>query len=206
MEDHRRLLLSLWGLLTFAWPALTWTRPGRWGEHILHLGRSSSDPAVSATAHLGVGLVAVCCGDVVQGSAISPAGRSWPTPSPRTCPPTSPAGRPRGGSPPRRRCGPEGSGAGRPVRDRHHPHLRGVLAGADRRAGRQAAAGGGAPQSGCRPPTRSTHHGTQRLTADERGSCPRRTARLRSRRLRRQRTSAVSAVSGPPSPLDGARR
>ena len=69
VEDQRRLLLSLWGLLTFAWASGDMDAARALAEHILQLGRSSSDPAVAATAHLGLGLVAVCRGDVVKGSA-----------------------------------------------------------------------------------------------------------------------------------------
>jgi DNA-binding SARP family transcriptional activator len=75
VEDQRRLLLSLWGLLTFAWASGDMDAARTLAEHILHLGRSSSDPAVSATAHLSVGLVAVCWGDVVEGSAHLAAGK-----------------------------------------------------------------------------------------------------------------------------------
>ncbi len=69
VEDQRRLLLSLWGLLTFAWASGDMSGARTLAEHMLDLRRASSDPAVTVTAHLGLGLVAVCCGDLAGGSA-----------------------------------------------------------------------------------------------------------------------------------------
>lgn len=78
VEDQRRLLLSLWGLLTFAWANGDMRGAQALAEHILHLDRAPSDPdpAVTATAHLGLGLVALCCGDVGQASAHLAAGKA----------------------------------------------------------------------------------------------------------------------------------
>jgi tetratricopeptide (TPR) repeat protein len=75
VEDQRRLLLSLWGLLTFAWASGDMRGARTLAEHTLQLGRASSDPAVTATAHLGIGLVALCCGDLLEGSAHLSAGK-----------------------------------------------------------------------------------------------------------------------------------
>jgi tetratricopeptide (TPR) repeat protein len=69
VEDQQRLRLSLWGLLTFAWANGDMDGARALAEHLLQLGRTSSEPAVTATAHLGLGLVALCCGDLDEGSA-----------------------------------------------------------------------------------------------------------------------------------------
>jgi len=69
VEDQHRLLLSLWGLLTFAWASGDMDGARTLAEHILALGRGSGDPAVAPTADLGLGLDALCCGDLVTGSA-----------------------------------------------------------------------------------------------------------------------------------------
>ncbi len=69
VEDQRRLLLSLWGLFTFAWASGDADGAKTLGEHMLQLGRTSSDAAVTVTAHLGLGIVAVCRGDVEDGAA-----------------------------------------------------------------------------------------------------------------------------------------
>ena len=74
-EDQRRLLLSLWGLLTFAWANGDMGGAQTLAEQILHLRRTSSDPAITATAHLALGLVALCRGDVSEGSAHLLAGK-----------------------------------------------------------------------------------------------------------------------------------
>lgn len=68
VEDQRSLLLSLWGLLTFAWASGDMDGARTLAEHMLQLRHRSSDPAVTVTAHLGLGLVAVCCGDLASGS------------------------------------------------------------------------------------------------------------------------------------------
>jgi hypothetical protein len=75
VEDQRRLLLSLWGLFAFAWASGDMPGSRTLGEHMLQLRRTSSDPAVTVTAHLGLGLVAVCCGDLVDGAAHLAAGK-----------------------------------------------------------------------------------------------------------------------------------
>ena len=68
VADQRRLLLSLWGLFTFAWASGDMAGTRTLAEHILQLRRTSSDPGVTVTAHLGLGLLAVCRGDLVEGS------------------------------------------------------------------------------------------------------------------------------------------
>lgn len=75
VEDQRRLLLSLWGLLTFAWASGDLRGARGLAEHMLQLDRTSSDAAVTVTARLGLGLVAVCCGDLADGSAHLAAGK-----------------------------------------------------------------------------------------------------------------------------------
>ncbi len=60
VEDRRRLLLSLWGLFTFAWANGQMDGSRALAEHMFQLRRTASDPAVIVTAHLAVGLVAVC--------------------------------------------------------------------------------------------------------------------------------------------------
>jgi len=67
VEDRRRLLPSLWGLLSFAWASGDAAGARTLGEHILQLGRASSEPVVTAAAHLGLGSVAVCSGDLAEG-------------------------------------------------------------------------------------------------------------------------------------------
>ena len=69
VEDRRRLLQSIWGLLTFAWASGDMRGARSLAEHILQLRRTTSDPAVTVTAHLALGLVDVCCGKVVDGAA-----------------------------------------------------------------------------------------------------------------------------------------
>jgi hypothetical protein len=76
VADERRLLLSLWGLLTFAWARGDMQGARALAEHMLPLRRTSSDPAVTVTAHLGLGLVAVCRGDLIEGSAHLAAGKA----------------------------------------------------------------------------------------------------------------------------------
>ncbi len=78
VEDQRGLLLSVWGLLTFAWASGDMEGAGALAEHIRQLGRTSpdpSDPAVTVTGLLGLGLVAVCCGNLVEGAAHLAAGK-----------------------------------------------------------------------------------------------------------------------------------
>lgn len=76
VEDERQLLLSLWGLLTFAWASGDMRGARTLAEHMLPLRRTSSDPAVTVTAHLGLGLVAVCRGDLIEGEAHLAAGKA----------------------------------------------------------------------------------------------------------------------------------
>jgi len=68
VEDRRRLLPSLWGSLSFAWASGDAEGARSLGEHILQLGRASSEPVVTAAAHLGLGSVDLCCGELVAGS------------------------------------------------------------------------------------------------------------------------------------------
>jgi tetratricopeptide (TPR) repeat protein len=76
VEDQQRLRLSLWGLLTFAWANGDMDGARAFAEHLLQLGRTSSEPAVTATAHLGLGLVALCCGNLDEGSAALAAAKA----------------------------------------------------------------------------------------------------------------------------------
>ncbi len=69
VEDQRRLLLSLWGLLTFAWASGDLDGARSLADHMLQLERSSADPVVTTTAQLGLGLVALSCGDLAGGTA-----------------------------------------------------------------------------------------------------------------------------------------
>jgi hypothetical protein len=68
VEDRRRLLPSLWGSLSFAWASGDPQGARALGEHILRLGRASAEPVVTAAAHLGLGSVALGCGDLVDGT------------------------------------------------------------------------------------------------------------------------------------------
>lgn len=69
VEDHRRLLPSLWGLLSFEWASGDLLGARALGEHLLGLGEASAEPVVTATAHLGLGSVALCAGDLARGAA-----------------------------------------------------------------------------------------------------------------------------------------
>ncbi|MDQ4089037.1 MAG: AAA family ATPase [Actinomycetota bacterium] len=69
VEDRRRLLQSIWGLLTFAWASGDMRGARALAEHMLELRRTTSDPAVTVTALLALGLVDLCCGEVSRGAA-----------------------------------------------------------------------------------------------------------------------------------------
>ncbi|MDQ6728657.1 MAG: AAA family ATPase [Actinomycetota bacterium] len=75
VEDRRRLLPSLWGSLSYAWASGDAPGARALGDHILQLGRASAEPVVSAAAHLGLGSVALCCGDLVDGTRHLGAGK-----------------------------------------------------------------------------------------------------------------------------------
>jgi hypothetical protein len=75
VDDRRRLLASLWGLLSFAWASGDLTGARTLGDHLLSLGRASSEPVVTATAHLGLGSVALCAGDLAEGTTQLLAGK-----------------------------------------------------------------------------------------------------------------------------------
>ncbi|HEX2047631.1 MAG TPA: BTAD domain-containing putative transcriptional regulator [Acidimicrobiales bacterium] len=75
VEDRRGLLRSLWGMFTFAWARGDMEGSRVLADHMLQLRRTSADPAVTVTAHLALGLVAVCVGDVVDGAAHLAAGK-----------------------------------------------------------------------------------------------------------------------------------
>ena len=64
LDDRRRLLPSLWGLLSYAWASGDMEGARTLGEHLLRLGDDSSEPVVTAAAHLGLGSVALCCGNL----------------------------------------------------------------------------------------------------------------------------------------------
>ena len=68
VEDRRRLFPSLWGMFSFAWASGDLDGARAMAEHILHLGRASSEPVVDAAAHLGLGAVALCRGDLGEGA------------------------------------------------------------------------------------------------------------------------------------------
>jgi len=67
IDDRRRLLPSLWGLLSFSWASGDLEGARTLGNHLLSLGRASSEPVVTAAAHLGLGSVALCAGDLTEG-------------------------------------------------------------------------------------------------------------------------------------------
>ncbi|MDQ2827006.1 MAG: hypothetical protein M3Y04_08620, partial [Actinomycetota bacterium] len=75
VEDRRRLLPSLWGSLSYAWASGDAEGARGLGEHILRLGRASAEPVVTAAAHLGLGSVDLCCGDLVNGTRHLGAGK-----------------------------------------------------------------------------------------------------------------------------------
>lgn len=66
--DQRRLLPSLWGLLSFEWASGDLASARALGEHLLRLGEASAEPVVAAAARLGIGSVALCAGDLDGGS------------------------------------------------------------------------------------------------------------------------------------------
>ena len=68
-EDQRRLLPSLWGMLSFEWASGDLAGARALGEHLLRLGQASDEPVVTAAAHLGIGSVALCGGDLDDGTA-----------------------------------------------------------------------------------------------------------------------------------------
>jgi len=73
--DRRRLLPSLWGLLSYAWASGDLAGARALGEHLLRLGHDASEPVVTAAAHLGLGSVALCCGDLEEGVRHLSAGK-----------------------------------------------------------------------------------------------------------------------------------
>lgn len=75
LGDQRRLLQPLWGLLSYAWASGDLAGARALGEHLLRLGRDSSEPVVTAAAHLGLGSVALCAGDLAEGTRHLAAGK-----------------------------------------------------------------------------------------------------------------------------------
>jgi hypothetical protein len=75
VDDRRRLLPSLWGLLSFAWASGDLEGARTLGENLLSLGRASSEPVVTATARLGLGSVALCAGDLKEATGHLTAGK-----------------------------------------------------------------------------------------------------------------------------------
>jgi DNA-binding SARP family transcriptional activator/tetratricopeptide (TPR) repeat protein len=67
LGDQRRLLQPLWGLLSYAWASGDLAGARALGEHLLRLGLDASEPVVTAAAHLGLGSVAFCAGDLAEG-------------------------------------------------------------------------------------------------------------------------------------------
>jgi DNA-binding SARP family transcriptional activator len=67
--DQRRLLPSLWGLLSFEWASGDLAGAEALGEHLLRLGEASAEPVVTAAARLGLGSVALCAGELKDGTA-----------------------------------------------------------------------------------------------------------------------------------------
>ena len=65
--DQRRLLPPLWGLLSYAWASGDLAGAQALGDHLLRLGLEAAEPVVTAAAHLGLGSVALCCGDLENG-------------------------------------------------------------------------------------------------------------------------------------------
>ena len=66
LGDQRRLLQPLWGLLSYEWASGDLAGARSLGEHLLRLGVDASEPVVTAAAHLGLGSVALCCGDLAE--------------------------------------------------------------------------------------------------------------------------------------------
>ncbi len=75
LGDQRRLLQPLWGLLSFAWARGDLAGARALGEHLLRLGVDASEPVVTATAHLGLGSVALCAGELDKGARHLTAGK-----------------------------------------------------------------------------------------------------------------------------------
>jgi DNA-binding SARP family transcriptional activator len=75
VDDQQHLLASLWGLLSFSWASGDLAGARSLGENILRLGEASGDPVVTAAAHLGLGSVALCCGDLAGGTGHLVAGK-----------------------------------------------------------------------------------------------------------------------------------
>ena len=69
VDDRRRLLASLWGLLSYAWASGDMEGARALGEHLLRLGLDATEPVVTAAARLGIGSVALCCGDLDDGTS-----------------------------------------------------------------------------------------------------------------------------------------
>jgi tetratricopeptide (TPR) repeat protein len=75
LGDQRRLLQPLWGLLSYEWASGDLAGARALGEHLLRLGRDASEPVVTAAAHLGLGSVAFCAGDLAEGVGHLAAGK-----------------------------------------------------------------------------------------------------------------------------------
>ena len=76
LGDQRRLLQPLWGLLSYEWASGDLAGARALGEHLLRLGLDASEPVVTAAAHLGLGSVALCCGDLDEGVQHLTAGKA----------------------------------------------------------------------------------------------------------------------------------
>jgi tetratricopeptide (TPR) repeat protein len=76
LGDQRRLLQPLWGLLSYEWASGDLAGARALGEHLLRLGLDASEPVVTAAAHLGLGSVALCCGDLAEGVRHLAAGKA----------------------------------------------------------------------------------------------------------------------------------
>jgi hypothetical protein len=68
LGDQRRLLQPLWGLLSYEWASGDLAGARALGDHLLRLGLDASEPVVTAAAHLGLGSVALCAGDLAEGA------------------------------------------------------------------------------------------------------------------------------------------
>lgn len=75
LGDERRLLQPLWGLLSYEWASGDLVGARALGEHLLRLGLDASEPVVTAAAHLGLGSVALCAGDLADGVRHLEAGK-----------------------------------------------------------------------------------------------------------------------------------
>ncbi len=76
VDDEHHLLTSLWGLLSFAWASGDLAGARTLGENLLRLGEASGLPVVTAAAYLGLGSVALCCGELADGSRHLMAGKA----------------------------------------------------------------------------------------------------------------------------------